>query len=369
MIKKHNIQAFFALIRAGFFPVHGERLTVNDTLFKDVDWNEVYQLAQEQSLQGLVLQGIDAIHGSWLKVHGSSLVPQELLLEWIGEVQMIELRNKEMNAFIAELVGRMREKSIYTLLVKGQGIAQCYKRPLWRVSGDIDLLLGNNDNYEKAKEFLIPLSSSQKIEEQYSKHLGLSIGEWYVEIHGSLRSGLSESVDREIDVVQRSIFFDGKVRSWMNGETEVFLPAATEDVFLVFTHFIKHFYKEGLGLRQVCDWCRLLWTYKESLNHGLLEKRIRRSGLMSEWKGFAAVAVEYLGMDAKAMPLFNKNDNENEKFKRKAEKIVKLILSGYTGNKYKDTLRIVRIYPWNTLKFLPGILFHLNWLKIKERLF
>ena len=74
-------------------------------------------------------------------------------------------------------------------------------------------------------------------------------------------------------------------------------------------------------------------------------------------------------MDAKAMPLFNKNDNENEKFKRKAEKIVKLILSGYTGNKYKDTLRIVRIYPWNTLKFLPGILFHLNWLKIKERLF
>ena len=224
-------------------------------------------------------------------------------------------------------------------------------------------MLLSEDNYQKAKQFLLPLCSDHKKDERYSKHLGMNIDQWYVEIHGSLRTGLSESVDKEVDAVQRDVFYGGQVRSWNNGNTQVFLPAPDNDVFFVFTHFIKHFYKEGMNLRQVCDWCRLLWTYRENVDAGLLEKRLRRAGLMSEWKGFAAVAVDYLGMDAEAMPFYD------ARFKSKGSRIVKFILSGYTGNKYKDTLRIAMIYPWNTLKFLPGILWHLNWLKIKERFF
>lgn len=75
-----------------------------------------------------------------------------------------------MNKFIAEMVDKMRVVGIYTLLVKGQGIAQCYERPLWRVSGDVDLLL-SEENYQKAKEYLVPLSTFQKSEGRYSKHL------------------------------------------------------------------------------------------------------------------------------------------------------------------------------------------------------
>ncbi len=59
----------------------------------------------------------------------------------IGEVQMTEQGNIAMNKFIEKLVGKMQEKGIYTLLVKGQGIVQCYERPLWRQSGDVGLML------------------------------------------------------------------------------------------------------------------------------------------------------------------------------------------------------------------------------------
>lgn len=31
-----------------------------------------------------------------------------------------------MNAFVAELIGRLKDAGINALLVKGQGIAQCY---------------------------------------------------------------------------------------------------------------------------------------------------------------------------------------------------------------------------------------------------
>ena len=85
----------------------------------------------------------------------------------------------------------------------------------------------------------------------------------------------------------------------------LFLPSPDNDVFFLFTHFIKHFYKEGMNLRQICDWCRLLWTFKDSLNRGLLEKRIRKVGLMSEWKAFAALAVDSFGMPAETMPMYD----------------------------------------------------------------
>ena len=78
-----------------------------------------------------------------------------------------------------------------------------------------------------------------------------------------------------------------------------------EDALVVFTHFIKHFYKGGLGARQICDWCRLLWTYKETIDLGLLEIRLKTMGLMTEWKAFAAYAVDYLGMPSEAMPLYD----------------------------------------------------------------
>ena len=169
------LKAFLELVKAELWGNGNPIIRIDETR----DWQEVYQLATEQSVLGLVLGGLE---------HSDVKPPQVLLLQWIGEVQMIEQRNKAMNQFVAEVVEKMRAADIYALLVKGQGVAQCYEKPLWRPSGDVDLLL-SEVNYKKAKELLLPLSSSNKNEERYSQHLGMSIGQWYVEIHGSLRTG------------------------------------------------------------------------------------------------------------------------------------------------------------------------------------
>lgn len=352
-----SINAFFALVRVGLWENAGADLDLNE----NVDWEKIYQLAGEQAVVGLVTAGIERFKS--LRLHLN--LDQELLLQMIGEVQIIEQTNKAMNQFIEKLVGQMHELEIYALLVKGQGIAQCYERPLWRTSGDIDFFL-SNENYEKAKRFLLPLSSGNKPERLYSKEIGMNIDPWYVEVHGTLRTGLSTRIDNAIDSVQKDVFCGGNVRSWENGKTQVFLPAPDNDVFFVFTHFIKHFYKEGgVSIRQLCDWCRLLWMYRDSLNHGLLETRIRKAGLMSEWKAFAALAVKYLGMPVKAMPSYS----SDKKWKKKAKKIVAFILKGGEWRKVKDTIAVGKIFPMSTLRFLPGILLSVNWLKIKERLF
>lgn len=344
-------KSFLEIVKAGLWGNGNPIIRIDGT----TDWQEVYRLATEQSVLGLVLDGLE---------HSDVKPPQVLLLQWIGEVQVIEQRNKGMNQFVAELVEKMRASDIYAILVKGQGVAQCYEKPLWRSSGDVDLLL-SEVNYKKAKELLLPLSSNNKNEEMYSQHLGMSIGQWYVEIHGSLRTGLSARVDKEVDAAQESVFIGGNVRSWDNNGTLVFLPAPTEDVFLVFTHFIKHFYKEGMSLRQICDWCRLLWTYRESLNYGKLGLWITKCGLMGEWKAFYNLASRYLGM----LDLDSRLMVNDSRFDDKADRLMEFILGGYSGNKIKDTLQIAKIFPWKAFRYSPSIFLNVNWLKIKERIF
>lgn len=356
-MKNKNIDVLLALVRAGLWKNVDANLDVNSNLNDKVDWDVVYQLAGEQSVVGLVTAGIERLRNANINYN----ISQDVLLQMIGEVQMLEQQNKAMNQFVADLIERLRKADIYTLLVKGQGVAQCYERPLWRSCGDVDLLLSNS-NYKKAKDYLLPLSSDNKPDERYSKHLGMNIDQWYIEIHGTLRTGLSGRVDKVVDAVQKDVFFGGNVRSWYNGKTQVFLPSPDNDVFFVFTHFIKHFYKEGMNLRQICDWCRLLWTFKDSLNHELLEKRICKAGMMSEWRAFAALAVEYLGMPVDAMPMYD------SRFKGKGNRLIKYILNGCPYDRIRDTWAIAKLFPWNTIKFLPSIFLNVNGMKIRERL-
>lgn len=318
--------AFLELVRAGLWEdsvkFTGVRLKVTEGL----DWEKVYQLAEEQSVMGVVLAGIEL---------SNVKPPQELLLQWIGEVQILEQQNKAMNQFVAELIERLRNADIYTLLVKGQGIAQCYERPLWRACGDVDLLLSDS-NYERAKVFLPPVADHVDPEDKELKHLGMTIDSWVVELHGTLRTQISSRINNGVDDVQNDLFYHGNVRSWLDGGTQVFLPDANNDAVIIFTHFIHHFFIGGVGIRQICDWCRLLWTYKDSLNHGLLEERIRKMGLMSEWEAFGAFAVEYLGMPVEAMPFYD----SSVKWKRKAERLLSFILKvGNMGHNHDYSFR------------------------------
>lgn len=126
--------------------------------------------------------------------------------------------------------------------------------------------------------------------------------------------------------MQREVCTHGNIRCWKNGEVEVMLPSPGNDALLIFTHFISHFYGSGIGLRQVCDWCRLLWTYRGQIDLEMLQDRLQAMGLLSEWKAFGAMAVEHLGMPEEAMPLYERS----KRYSRKANRICQLVME--TGN-------------------------------------
>lgn len=359
MKNDYSQQVFITLVKAGLWETEA-RLLLNE----EVDYSEVLRLAEEQSVVGLVAAGLEHTDG----------VPYETKLKFIGYASQIQQRNMAMNRFVAELVSKLQSESITPLLVKGQGVAQCYERPLWRTCGDVDLFLGEN-NYEKAKEFLQPLASHIDKEAYYSKHLEMIINSWTVELHGYLRCGLSKRIDQVMDEIRQDVLQNNSVRTWMNGSTQVLLPSADNDVVYVFTHILNHFYKGGIGLKQLCDWCRLLWTFRDAIDVSLLEHRLQQMRLSTEWKAFADFAVDYLGMQVDAMPLYS----SEKKWKRKAKRICSFIMevgnmghnrdmSYYNTKPYliqkaisvryrcADLLRHMAIFPLDSIRFFPRIM-------------
>ena len=307
-----NQQVFFALLRAGLW---GKEVLLLP--FGQIDFSRVLSMAQEQSVVGLIAAGLDHI--------SDTKVAKKDVLQFIGQSLQLEQQNAAMNSFIEAIIDKMREAGIYSLLVKGQGIAQCYEKPLWRSCGDVDLFL-DADNYKKAINFLCPMAKSIDEENTAHLHLGMTIDPWVVELHGTLRSGIGRHIDRELDAIQDVTFKEGQVRVWRNGDVDVFLPAADNDAIFVFSHILQHFFKGGIGLRQICDLCRILWTYRSEIDVELLESRLARMGLMSEWKAFAAFSVDYLGMPVEALPLYS----SDKKWCRKASRILAFVLE--TGN-------------------------------------
>lgn len=319
-----NTEAFFAFLRAGLWEKKA-RLSK----FRDIDFSAIMQLAEEQSVVGLVTAGLEQVK--------DAQVPQEWLLQFIGATLQIEQRNKAMNEFVARLINDLRDKDVYSILMKGQGIAQCYEKPLWRACGDVDLLL-NGGHFDKAQEWLLTIGQRIEEDKKYKKHSELQVGQWVVELHGTMRGEVKRSIDYVIDEAQEDVFYNGKVRSWQNGRTTVFLPSPDNDVIFVFTHILQHFFREGVGVRQICDWCRLMWTYRTEIDVKLLEKRLKAAGIVSEWRAFAVVAVKWLGMPLEAMPLYS----DSAKWERKAERIIDYVLElGNFGHnrdlKYKMT--------------------------------
>ena len=354
-------EQFFELIRAGLFPDKEARILEHGS---SVDWRGLYCLAEEQAVMGLVAAGVEDLPAS-------ERPSKDVVLQFVGSTFQLEQRNKAMNAFVAKLIEQFRKEDVYTLLVKGQGIAQCYERPLWRACGDIDLLL-SPDNFEKASSVLDNYSretSRETSKDIERKHREYHIDGWTVELHGTMHTNLSRGIDKWIDKVQEDVFYGGNVRSWLNDNTLVFLPSPDNDVIFVFTHILQHLFLEGIGLRQICDWCRLLYTFREKLNLRVLEDRISRMGLLTEWKVFASLAVQYLGMPETAMPMFGSNVHE---FKLEAARLMDFVLKvGNFGhnrevewsNGFKrrtsliwhritDTFKLSFVFPLDAPKFL-----------------
>lgn len=299
--------AFISILRSGLW-----ESPVEIAQFMPLDLDRVYSLAEEQTTMGLIVVGIGLVE--------DAIIPKQDTRRFIVDVGGIVARNNQMNDFIASLMTILNSEGIKAVLVKGQGVAQCYERPLWRSCGDVDLLL-DAANYEKAKACLIP--RAHKVDEELTerKHIAMRIDSFEVELHGTMSSMTNPFVDDYLAKTIEKMFLEREFTYWNCNDVPVLLPSPDNNVLIVFTHILQHFFNGGLGLRQVCDWCRVLWAKKDEIDPIFLENSLKEMRVMTEWKAFGCVAVDYLGMPSEAMPFYDRS------FRKKADRVVRHVMT------------------------------------------
>lgn len=287
---------FFSLLRCGLW---GK--AENGADCASVDWQALIRLAKEQTVTGLVSDGVSVLKHSDVRFSMPPEISRQLMVQTIG----VERANVRLDTVVAELAGIFKDNGISYCLIKGQGTAQNYIHPGHRSPGDIDFLL-DDENYRHASETLALRADKLFPEDDNKKHFGMLFHDGVdVELHGTARASFGKAFNDVLDGMQSELFSRRNFRSWDCLGEPVTLPSEDFDAMFIFTHFIQHFYHGGLGLRQICDWTMHLHRFASVIDRAWIRRRLDELGLNKEWKAFGFIAVNLLGLPREEMPFYD----------------------------------------------------------------
>ena len=277
--------------------------------FKDnVDWNRIVDLARQQTMVGVMTEAM-------VKLPPALRPPKPIYFNAIATTSEIEKENKRMNAFASLLMGELRKKGVDSLLLKGQGVGQCYPNPLHRQSGDIDLLITDYEQYRQAKQLMAKVAEDGG-EAATRLHSVYTTNGMVIELHGNFRFSICPRCSRHLQAwTDERLSRPGRPLSIGDGET-IQVPPVQFDAVFIFGHMLQHYMTGGVGLRQIADWMLFVSSHVSDTGKGdeglLIDVEVLKSdleflGLMKFWKYFAALAVDFLGCPKERMPFYEDN--------------------------------------------------------------
>ena len=184
-------------------------------------------------------------------------------------------------------------------IMKGMAAAVDYPVPELRKSRDIDLLLANPDDIEKALSEIAKLGFKREKKQASIHHVGMfDKSGLEIEVHTMMTIPFDNAtVNERMNQLVRDL---GKriIRKNIMGAELPVLPDAVH-AFELLVHMLQHFLRAGFGIKLLCDWVTL-W------NRGLSEEdRVEYMNLVEECgvKGFSnmitRVCIKYLGLERK----------------------------------------------------------------------
>lgn len=209
------------------------------------EWPALLAFAKKQAMTGLFLPDVKP-----------PTLPKDILLQWIGQVQLIEQQNKLLNKQVIILSETLKTSGIRYCILKGQGNALLYPAPKMRSPGDIDvwvdldeetMLRYVNSVYPEAKasfkHIKFPMFKDTPVD---MHHTPLKI---YHPIHNRrLQQWLNENKEEQMTHYMRL------------PETEkgIAIPTVRFNAVYQLGHIMIHLEDEGIGLRQFVDYYYVL---------------------------------------------------------------------------------------------------------------
>lgn len=275
------------------------------------EWVELFKFAKEQRLAGLFYSGMQ-------KLPAQFKPPQKLALRWTVEAESIRGRNAKVNEAAAALTQKFNEVGCRAFMLKGPANALYYPEPHLRQPGDIDFFIAGGKELilNKIREASLP-----EIFHLSSHHASFMYDGVEVEVHFVAteayspwkNAALQKFLNEELAAEQ------GHSQTPLQLSQGFYAPSMAYALAMQLSHIKQHFFKGGVGLRQLIDYNQLL------LASSVEERRkvfavLKRTGLHRIAGAVVWVLLQTLHLDEKYFLCAPDS--------RRGEKLLNVILTG-----------------------------------------
>ena len=241
-----------------------------EEIVRSMDWSELMSFAAKQAIIGVVFEGVKLC-----RLQYPELVEKKELMRWFYGTEKKRRRFEVASRRTKEVSELFWQAGLRSCILKGLGLAQLYPTPESRVAGDIDIWV--EGDRQTITDFVH--SKTPGTFEQYH-HIDFPIfKDVDVEVH-YLPSQMASPLHNSR---LQNYFKSHQAEQFANNNPvlgeHVCTPTNGFNAIFLLSHMMRHFFNEGIGLRQFIDYYYLL---KQGFSDAEKEEFCR--------------AVSYLGM-------------------------------------------------------------------------
>ena len=217
---------------------------------ESVDWIELLEYAKTQGVAAIVMDGLQTL----INKIGFSPVGLDVKakLQLYALAMSIERRHIKQIESGKEVASIWHKAGIRTLVLKGFAFAQYYPKPMQRLASDMDCYLCGG--YEVGNREMECLGI--KVNREDYRHATFQYKDVFVENH---------KICTTVRGKRQRKCFEAYLRSLLENEPTVDIdgsylemPCDRFNTLYFLQHCHRHFLREGITLRYICDWAMIL---------------------------------------------------------------------------------------------------------------
>lgn len=224
---------------------------------KEVDWKELYAIAQKQALLGVLFYGIQRLP--------KEMAPeQKLLMQWMVMAEMIRKQNIRLFQDSVKVCQNFENEGFANCILKGQGNALLYPDPYMRTPGDIDIYLSGGRR--KIMKYVDQVCPNQVM--RYH-HVDFPVMKTAIEVHFTPSYMFCPIHNRRMQKWFEEVMGEqcNHRVSLPDGYGEIHVPQVSFNVIYILSHLYRHIFTEGIGLRQLLDYYFVLVKWHTDLTN------------------------------------------------------------------------------------------------------
>lgn len=259
---------------------------ISDQTFSESEWIDILDLAEEQGVLFLILQGCTCVRRQ---------LSSPEWLNWRSKLVSTMVYNDSLMGLQSKLLSLMAETGIACAVLKGTSIAACYYDPVVRALGDIDLLVA--PQYVDQAVALLLAQGFSAPEESFSHpyHIDFYKNNAVVELHFAASSYPDSAAGAEAKRIMESCWQDIRDKQ-VSGHSFPCLSDVHQALSLLL-HMQRHMTTGCIGLRQLCDWAVFLKSVpQENFRERILPK-LQSCGLAEFAAVLTMTAARYLKLE------------------------------------------------------------------------